>query len=80
MNKAIVSIVLLVALSGCANLPEPVESGKPQGTHASVMCDMTATKIKPRNCVPPQTSMTKDDALEMERRGQQVQVDILKTR
>ena len=78
MLKAITTTVLLLALSGCVNLPEPIASSQPQGAHASVMCDMTATKIKPKNCVPPQSSMTKEDALAMEQRGQQVQVDLLK--
>ncbi len=78
MFKTVTTTVLLLALSGCANLPQPVAGSQSQGSHASVTCDMTATKIKPKNCLPPQSSMTKEDALAMEQRAQQVQVDLLK--
>jgi glycerol dehydrogenase-like iron-containing ADH family enzyme len=74
------AFIAAVLLSGCATTGGPTTAdAMGQSQARAIECDMTATRIKPRDCnanASAKSSMSKEDMLEIERRAQQVQVPL----
>lgn len=83
--KTLLSAVTLTTVAmltaGCATDNQPITSeAMGKAAPRPIECDMTATRIKPRECnqnLAKAGSLSKDDVLEMERRAQQVQVPLV---
>jgi PBP1b-binding outer membrane lipoprotein LpoB len=76
MKSLLAATFIAVLAAGCASTEPPAKEAMGKVAARAIECDMTATRIKPRECNANTTAMSKDDMLEHERRAQQVQIPL----